>query len=145
MTKLLSITAHPDAAVACDMTDAEDTLAARIAEYRRLFNMPCSAASPLTPLPPSGSPPPGSARMAAGPGPSRGRLLPFPLLGIELDETVDGEQIVWTTSGGVGASEMAVLDEFLTGPVRPEGDSTSIARQLTDGGGVTVIVPAEHR
>ena len=37
MTNLLSITAHPDAAVACDMTGAEDTLADRIAEYRRLF------------------------------------------------------------------------------------------------------------
>ena len=51
---------------------------------------------------------------------------------------------MWTTGGGVGASEMAVLDEFLTRPVGPEGDSTTIARQLTDRGGVPVI-PAEHR
>jgi hypothetical protein len=38
MTKLLSITAHPHAPVACDMTVAEDTLAERLAEYRRLFD-----------------------------------------------------------------------------------------------------------
>ena len=38
MTTLLSITAHPDASVACDMTGAEDTLADRLAEYRRLFD-----------------------------------------------------------------------------------------------------------
>ena len=56
MTKLLSITAHPDAPVACDMTDAEDTLADRIAEYRRLFEHALLAGTPPTPRPRSGSP-----------------------------------------------------------------------------------------
>ena len=51
---------------------------------------------------------------------------------------------MWTTSGGVGASEMAVLDEFLTGPARPERDSASIARRLEAGAGVPVIVPADR-
>ncbi len=38
MTKLLSIQSSPEAPVACDMTAAEDTVAARIAEYRHLFD-----------------------------------------------------------------------------------------------------------
>ena len=38
MTNLLSIQASPEAPVACDMTAAEDTLAERMAEYRRLFD-----------------------------------------------------------------------------------------------------------
>jgi len=38
MTKLLSISATPNAPIACDMTAAEDSLAERLAEYRRLFD-----------------------------------------------------------------------------------------------------------
>ena len=37
MAKLLSIVPRPDAPIACDMTSATDTLAERLAEYRRLF------------------------------------------------------------------------------------------------------------
>src|SRR5680860_1070580 len=38
MNMLLSILASPEAPIACDMTAAEDTLAQRLAEYRRLFD-----------------------------------------------------------------------------------------------------------
>ena len=38
MTKLLSIQSSPEAPVACDLTAAEDTVAARIGEYRHLFD-----------------------------------------------------------------------------------------------------------
>ncbi len=37
MTKLLSVSASPNAPVVCDMTAAQDTPAERLAEYRRLF------------------------------------------------------------------------------------------------------------
>ena len=37
MTKLLSIAPQPDAPIACDMSVARDTLAERLADYRRLF------------------------------------------------------------------------------------------------------------
>lgn len=142
MTNLLSITAHPDAAVACDMTSVEDTLAARVAEYRRLFEHALLGRESTDTST--------TFQFAARPG-VREWLLDLvrreaaccPFLSYEVE--LDGEQIVWTTSGGVGASEMAVLDEFLSGPVTPEADSAAIARQLTDRGGVPVIVPAEHR
>jgi hypothetical protein len=38
-----------------------------------------------------------------------------PFLSYEIDE--QGEEIVWTTAGGLGASEMAILQEFLDGLV----------------------------
>lgn len=37
MTTLISITAAPDAPIACDLTSADGSLAERLAEYRRLF------------------------------------------------------------------------------------------------------------
>jgi hypothetical protein len=138
VTKLLSITARPEAPVACDMTGAEDTLVGRFAEYRRLFDQALldrESTDTTT-----------TFRFAVRPGVSdwvldlvRREAACCPFLSFEVDQ--DGEEVVWTTSGGLGAPEMAVLDELLAGGA---GDSSSTAaRQLTDRGGVLVIVPAD--
>ena len=145
MTKLLSITAPHDAPVACDMTAAEDTLAERMAEYRRLFDHALlgreSTDSSTT------------FRLAGRPGVQewvldlvRREAACCPFLSYEVDTQDDagGEQIVWTT-GGLGASEMAVLEEFLTGPGQPGETSESLAQQLSERGGVPVLVPGADR
>jgi hypothetical protein len=139
MTKLLSITARPDAAVACDMTGAEDTLADRLAEYRRLFDHALlgriSTDTATT------------FRLAARPGVQewvldlvRREAACCPFLSYEVDLADD--QVLWTTSGGLGASDMAVLDEFLTGA--KETDSKALAEQLEARGGIPVIVPTRR-
>jgi hypothetical protein len=69
---------------------------------------------------------------------------PFLSYEVHLEGPADAQEIVWTTSGGVGASEMAVLDEFLSGPSQPEGDSATIARRLEERGGVPVIVSTDQ-
>lgn len=138
MAKLLSITALPEAPVACDMAGAEDTLVGRLAEYRRLFDQALLAREFTDTTT--------TFRFAARPGVSdwvldlvRREAACCPFLSFEVDQ--DGEEVVWTTSGGLGASEMAVLDELLAGGT---GDSSSIvARQLADRGGVPVIFPAD--
>lgn len=137
MTKLLSITAPPDAPVACDMTAAEDTLADRLAEYRRLFDHALLGRESTTTST--------TFRFAARPGVRewvldlvRREAACCPFLSYEVD--LAGDEVVWTTTGGLGASEMAALDEFLAGPAADSSDA--IARQLTDRGGVPVIVPA---
>jgi len=140
MTTLLSITASPDAPVACDMTGADDTLVDRLAEYRRLFEHALLGRESTDTAT--------TFRFAARPG-VREWLLDLvrreaaccPFLSYDLVETQDGDQIVWTTSGGVGASEMALLDELLTGPAHPEDDSATLARRLKERGGVPVIIP----
>ena len=66
-----------------------------------------------------------------------------PFLSYEVD-LEDDEQIVWTTSGGLGASDMAVLDEFLAGPAPARGDSSTHRQQLEERGGIPVIVPADR-
>lgn len=53
----------------------------------------------------------------------------------------DGE-LVWQVSGGVGVAEMGVLDQFFSAP--PSDPSSRIAEQLTEQGGVPVIVPANQ-
>lgn len=142
MTKLLSIAARPDAPAACDMTAAEDTLAERLAEYRRLFEHALlyreSTATATT------------FRLAARPGITewvldlvRREAACCPFLSYEVDEV--GEELVWTTSGGVGAAEMAVLDDFLADAAYATDTSEDIARRLTDRGGVPVIVRAVER
>lgn len=145
MTNLLTIAAHPDAPVACDMTDAEDTLVDRIAEYRRLFGHALLGRDSTDTAT--------TFRFADRPGVREWLLdlvrreaacCPFLSYEVNLESSLDGQEIVWTTSGGVGASEMAVLDEFLSGPSQPDGDSASIARRLEEQGGVPVIVPAER-
>ena len=60
-----------------------------------------------------------------------------PFLSYEVD--IEDDHIVWTVSGGVGASDMALLDEFFTN-ADPTGSSTLIAQEL-DRGGIPVIVP----
>ncbi len=145
MTKLLSIAARPEAPVACDMTDAEDTLVDRIAEYRRLFEHALLGRESTDTAT--------TFRVADRPGVREWLLdlvrreaacCPFLSYEVDLEGSADRQEIVWTTSGGVGASEMAVLDEFLAGPAQPERDSASIARRLEEGSGVPVIVPAER-
>jgi len=138
MTTLLSVTARPDAPVACDLTGAQDTLAERLAEYRRLFDHALvgreSTATSTT------------FRFAAHPGVGewvldlvRREAACCPFLSYEVDQ--DGEEIVWTTTGGVGASEMAVIDELISDPV-PDS-SEDIARRLEGASGVPVIGPAD--
>ncbi len=145
MTKLLSITAQHDAPVACDMTAAEDTLAERMAEYRRLFDHALVARESTD----SST----TFRLAGRPGVQewvldlvRREAACCPFLSYEVDTQDDpaGEQIVWTTEG-LGASDMAVLDEFLAGPGQPGETSESLAQQLTERGGVPILVPGADR
>ncbi|MGH3366499.1 MAG: hypothetical protein ACRDOY_04795 [Nocardioidaceae bacterium] len=109
MTKLLSITARPDAPAACDLSGAQDTLAQRLAEYRRLFEHALiSRESTATET---------SFRLDARAGVAewvlelvRREAACCPFLSYEVDQV--GEELVWTTRG-VGAAEMAVFDEIL--------------------------------
>jgi hypothetical protein len=142
MTTLLTITASPDAPVACDMTGADDTLVDRLAEYRRLFEHALLGRESTDTST--------TFRFAARPGVREWLLdlvgreaacCPFLSYEVDLVETTDGDQIEWTTRGGVGASEMALLDELLAGPERPEDNSATLARRLEERGGVPVIIP----
>ncbi len=137
MTKLLSIAANPDAQVACNMTGAEDTLTDRLAEYRRLFDHALIGRTSTDTTT--------TFRFRAGPGVRewvldlvRREAACCPFLSYEVD--LEGDQVVWTTSGGLGASDMALLDEFLTGPTQT--DSKALAEQLQARGGIPFIVPS---
>ena len=145
MTKLLSIPARPDAPAACDLTAAEDTLAERMAEYRRLFDHALlgreSTDSSTT------------FRFAARPGVQewlldlvRREAAYCPFLSYDVDALDDpgGDQIAWTT-GGLGATDVVVLDEFLAGPGLPREASESLAQRLSERGGVRVLVPGADR
>jgi len=137
MTNLLSIQAAPEAPIACDMTAAEDTLPERLAEYRRLFDHALvqreSTESTTT------------FRLADGPG-IRDWVLDLvrreaaccPFLSYEV--ALEDRHIVWTTSGGLGASEMAVMDEFFAS-ADPANSSSLLARQLEERGGIPVTDP----
>ena len=120
MTKLLSIAPRPDAPIACDMSNAPDSLAERLTEYRRLFEHALTSRESTATAT--------TFRFAARPGVpewvcdlAKREAACCPFLSYEIDE--QGEEIVWTTSGGLGASEMAILDEFLDGP-EGSGQST---------------------
>ena len=137
MTELLSIQASPEAPIACDMTAAEDTLAERLAEYRRLFEHALvqreSTESTTT------------FRLADRPGVRdwvldlvRREAACCPFLSYEVG--LDNEHIVWTTSGGLGASDMAVMDEFFAS-ADPANSSGLLARQIEERGGIPVVVP----
>jgi hypothetical protein len=63
-----------------------------------------------------------------------------PFLSYEVDQ--EDEQIVWATSGGLSAPDMAILDEFLAGEVPSADSASTIAEHLEDRGGIPVIVPA---
>ena len=147
MTTLLSISARPDAPIACDMTAAEDTLVGRLAEYRRLFDHALvareSSATATT------------FRLAARPGVrdwaldlARREAACCPFRSYRVDEV--GDEIVWTTSGGLGASQISLLDEYLASPDPPASvplssvadGSQAIADHL-GAAGFTVIVPTE--
>ena len=141
MTNLLSITARADAPVACDMRGAEDTLADRLAEYRRLFEQALlSRESTATTV---------TFRLTARSGVVewvldlvRREAACCPFLSYEVDQ--EDEEIVWTTTG-IGAADIVVLDDFLAAADRETDDSQDLARRLTDRGGIPVIVPAVSR
>ncbi|MFI5625087.1 hypothetical protein ACIA03_16605 [Nocardioides sp. NPDC051685] len=115
MTTLLSISATPNAPVACDMTAAEDSLAERLAEYRRLFDQALLARE---------SDETSTTFRFADRTDVRAWVLDLvrreaaccPFLSYEVD--AEGEQIEWRTAG-IGATDIAILDELLTiGPSR---------------------------
>ena len=115
MTKLLSITPRPDAPIACDMSSAQDSLAERLAEYRRLFEHALVARNSTATST--------TFRFEARPGVrewvrdlAMREAACCPFLSYEIDE--EGEAILWTVAGGLGASEMGILNEFLEGPAR---------------------------
>ena len=141
MTKLLSITPRPDAPIACDMSSAKDSLAERLAEYRRLFEHALvgreSTATATTFL------------FAARPGVrewvrdlAMREAACCPFLSYEIDE--EGEAIVWTIAGGLGASEMGILNEFLEGPASL-ADSSDVIAQRLEAQGLHVIGPNGER
>ena len=139
MTKLLSIAPQPDAPIACDMSDAPDTLAERLAEYRRLFEHALIGRESTQTAT--------TFRFAARPGVrewvcdlARREAACCSFLAYEIDQ--EGEEIVWTTTGGLGAPEMAILDEFLTGAAAPNESSAALAEHLEARGGVPIFVPA---
>lgn len=130
MTTLLTVAAAPDAVVACDMTTAADTLGARLAEYRRLFE---DALIDRTSTDTSTT-----FRIAARPEVEewvldlvRREARCCSYLSFEVERV--GEELVWRTEG-VGASDWLVLDEVL---VSAEGDSSAaLAQELTERTGV---------
>jgi hypothetical protein len=131
MAKLFSIVPRADAPVACDMTTATDTLAERLAEYRRLFEHALTSRESTATAT--------IFRFAARPGVrewvcdlAKREAACCPFLSYEIDE--QGEEIVWTTAGGLGASEMAILEEFLDGPESVGVSSDAIAQRLDDQG-----------
>jgi hypothetical protein len=137
MTKLLSIVSRPDAPIACDMSSASDNLAQRLAEYRRLFEHALTSRESTATAT--------TFRFAARPGVrewvcdlAKREAACCPFLSYEIDD--EGEEIVWTTSGGLGASEMAIFDEFFNGPESAAGGSDAIAQRLEDQG-LPVIGP----
>ncbi len=136
MTKLLSIAARAVAPVACDMRGAPDTLTQRLAEYRRLFQHALlgreSTATATT------------FRFAARPGVrdwvcdlAKREAACCPFLSYEIVE--EDEEVVWTTAG-LGASDIAILDEFLDDPQSVTASSEAIAERL-GAQGIPVIVP----
>jgi len=141
MTKLLSIASRPDAPIACDMSSASDTLAQRLAEYRRLFEHALTSRESTA----TGT----TFRFAARPGVREWACdLAYreaaccPFLSHEIDQ--EGEEIVWTTAGGLGAAEIDILDELLDGPESLPGSSDAIAQRFQDQG-LHVIVPDSER
>jgi hypothetical protein len=134
MTNLLTITARPDAPVACDMTAAEDSLADRLGEYRQLYAdalVDRVATDTST-----------TFRFTDGPG-VRDRVLDLvrreaaccPFLSFRVD--LDGDQVVWHVEG-VGASDLGVLDDVVADT---SSTSEELARRLTEQGGLPVILP----
>ena len=131
MAKLLSILARPDAPIACDMTTATDTLAERLAEYRRLFEHALTSRESTATAT--------TFRFAARRGVrewvcdlAMREAACCPFLSYEIDE--QGDEIVWTTTGGLGAAEMTILGEFIDRPEPAADSSDAIAQRLEDHG-----------
>jgi hypothetical protein len=138
MTKLLSIAPRPDAPIACDMSSASDTLAERLTEYRRLFEHALTSRKSTATAT--------TFRFTARPGVrewvcdlAKREAACCPFLTYEIDE--QGEEIVWTTTGGLGAAEMAILDEFLDGDESAAGSSSDVIAQRLEHQGLHVIAP----
>ena len=141
MTKLLSIVPRPDAPIACDMSSAPDTLAERLAEYRRLFEHALVGRE--------STPTATTFRFVARPGVrewvcdlAKREAACCPFLSYEIDQ--EGDAIAWTIAGGLGASEMGILNEFLDGP-EPVADSSDAIAQRLDAQGLHVIGPNGER
>lgn len=140
MTNLLSITARADAPIACEMRGAADTLAERLAEYKRLFEHALSSRQSTATT---------TFRLAA-----RSDVVEWvldlvrreaaccPFLSYEVDQ--EDEELVWTTTG-LGAADIAMLDVFLAGADPETEDSQDLARRLTESSGIPFIVPAAPR
>ena len=116
MTKLLSIAPRPGAPIACDMSSAPDTPAQRLAEYRRLFEYALTGRE--------STPTATTFRFAARPGVrewvcdlANREAACCPFLSYEIDQ--EGDEIVWTTAGGLGAGEMDILAQLLDSPLDP--------------------------
>jgi len=125
MTKLLSIAARADAPVACDMRGAPDTLTQRLAEYRRLFQHALlGRESTATTTTFSFAARPGVREWVCDLAKREAACCPF--LSYKIVE--EDEKIVWTTAG-LGASDIAILNEFLdSGSVT--ASSEAIAERL---------------
>lgn len=125
MTKLLSVSASPDAPVACDMTAAHDTLAERLAEYRQLFEHALvDQEATVTST---------TYRLADRPGVRKwvldliGREASCcPFLSIEVHS--EGRHLVWRIEG-LGAVDMATVGDALTTADRSDA-SEDLARDL---------------
>jgi hypothetical protein len=123
------------------MSNAPDTLAERIAEYRRLFDHALVGRE--------STPTATTFRFADRPGVAewvcdlaKREAACCPFLSYEIDQ--EGEEIVWTTAGGLGASEMAIFEELLVGPEAVTASSETIAQRLEDQG-LPVIGPFGSR
>ena len=62
-------------------------------------------------------------------------MLPF----LSYEVTENDDQLAWITSGGLGTSEMAAIDELLEAV--PSEDSTTVAERLREHG-FAVILPS---
>lgn len=136
MTWLLYVSASPDAPVACDMTAAQDTLAERLAEYRRLFEHALvDQEATVTST---------TYRLADRPGVREWVLdlvgreaacCPF----LSLEVHFEGGHVVWRVEG-LGAADLATVGDVLTTADR-SGASEGLARDLTDRGRVPILTP----
>jgi hypothetical protein len=120
------------------MSSAPDTLAERLTEYRRLFEHALTSRESTAMAT--------TFRFRARPGVrewvcdlAKREAACCPFLTYEIDE--QGEEIVWTTTSGLGAAEMAILDEFLGGDQSAAASSSDAIAQRLEQQGLQVIAP----
>ena len=133
MPPLLSIPAAPDAPWACDLSAAEDSLAERLAEYRRLFDhalIDQQATDTST-----------TYRLADRPGVREwvrdlavreAACCPF----LSFEVTAEDRHLLWHI-GGLGAADVAILGEVLSTADR-RASSEALARDLAARGRVPI-------